>query len=68
MEKNKEDVNTHEISRMHDVLFPLMYRIAYFRRQMTITISGLKTNVLHQLGYAEIAQSATAPVLGSAKC
>ncbi|MHA3052289.1 hypothetical protein [Acinetobacter sp. ANC 4640] len=53
---------------MHDVLFPRMYRIAYFRRQMTITISGLKTNVLHQLGYAEIAQSATAPVLGSAKC
>ncbi|MCG2573885.1 FAD-dependent monooxygenase [Acinetobacter sp. ME22] len=55
-------------SRMRDVLFPLMYRIPYFRRQMAITISGLKTNALQQLDYTEIAQSNVTSTFQTEKC
>ena len=41
---------------LRDTLFPLMYRIPYFRKQMAITISGFKTTPLQQLQYHHVAR------------
>lgn len=44
---------------LRNMLFSWMYRIPYFRKEMAITISGLKTNLLQQIHYDEIAQNRT---------
>ncbi|MCY1432616.1 hypothetical protein D9M71_486190 [compost metagenome] len=33
-----------------------MYQIPYFRKEMAITVSGLKTGLFQQLDYQKIAQ------------
>ena len=40
---------------IRDLTFPWMYQIPYFRKEMAITISGLKTGMLQQLDYQQIA-------------
>lgn len=40
-----------------DVSFYWMYQIPYLRKQMALTISGLKSSPLQHMNYAEIAQS-----------
>ena len=40
---------------LRDLVFPWMYQIPYFRKEMAITISGLKTGMLQQLDYQQIA-------------
>lgn len=42
---------------LRDITFTWMYRIPYFRKEMAITISGLKTGMFTQLNFAEIATS-----------
>ncbi|QSB55450.1 FAD-dependent monooxygenase [Acinetobacter calcoaceticus] len=41
---------------LRDLVFPWMYQIPYFRKEMAITISGLKTGPFQQLDYQKIAQ------------
>lgn len=43
--------------KLRDLVFPWMYRIPYFRKEMAITISGLKTTPFSQRSYQDIAQS-----------
>ena len=40
---------------LRDVAFTWMYRVPYLRREMAVTISGLKTGMLSQMQYAQIA-------------
>ena len=40
---------------LRDLTFQWMYQIPYFRKEMAITISGLKTGMLQQLDYQQIA-------------
>ena len=40
---------------LRDLVFPWMYQI-YFRKEMAITISGLKTGPFQQLDYDQVAQ------------
>ena len=40
---------------LRDLTFPWMYQIPYFRKEMAITISGLKTGMFQQLDYQQIA-------------
>lgn len=42
--------------RIRDLTFPWMYQIPYFRKEMAITISGLKTGMFQQIQYDEIAK------------
>jgi 2-polyprenyl-6-methoxyphenol hydroxylase-like FAD-dependent oxidoreductase len=48
--------HAHSAGYFRDLCFPLMNRIPYIQRQMALTISGLKTNALRQLSYADIAK------------
>lgn len=41
---------------LRDLVFPWMYQIPYFRKEMAITVSGLKTGLFQQLDYQKIAQ------------
>lgn len=41
---------------LRNIMFSWMYRVPYLRKEMAITISGLKTNMLQQIDYAEIAR------------
>ncbi|EPG35594.1 FAD-dependent oxidoreductase [Acinetobacter colistiniresistens] len=41
---------------IRDLTFPWMYQIPYFRKEMAITISGLKTGLFQQLDYQQVAQ------------
>jgi len=41
---------------VRDLVFPWMYQIPYFRKEMAITVSGLKTGPFQQLDYQKIAQ------------
>lgn len=41
---------------VRDLIFPWMYQIPYFRKEMAITVSGLKTGLFQQLDYQKIAQ------------
>jgi len=41
---------------LRDLVFPWMYQIPYFRKEMAITISGLKTGPFQQLDYDRVAQ------------
>lgn len=41
---------------VRDFSFYWIYQIPYLRKQMAITISGLKTNPLHHLDYSDVAQ------------
>ncbi|ENU22583.1 hypothetical protein F993_03039 [Acinetobacter proteolyticus] len=43
---------------LRDLIFPWMYQIPYFRKEMAITISGLKTGLFQQLDYQHVAQYA----------
>ncbi|WP_436898916.1 FAD-dependent oxidoreductase [Acinetobacter gyllenbergii] len=43
---------------IRDLTFPWMYQIPYFRKEMAITISGLKTGLFQQLDYQHVAQYA----------
>ncbi|MCH7335457.1 NAD(P)/FAD-dependent oxidoreductase [Acinetobacter sp. NIPH 2699] len=43
---------------LRDLTFPWMYQIPYFRKEMAITISGLKTSLFQQLDYQQVAQYA----------
>ena len=40
---------------IRDLTFPWMYQIPYFRKEMAITISGLKTGMFEQMSYQQIA-------------
>lgn len=40
---------------LRDLTFPWMYQIPYFRKEMAITISGLKTGMFQHMSYQEIA-------------
>lgn len=44
-------------SKLRDLLFPWMYRIPYLKKEMALTISGLKTGTFSHINYQEIAQS-----------
>lgn len=39
-----------------DLSFPWMYRIPYFRKEMALTVSGLKSGMFSQMKYEDIAQ------------
>lgn len=41
---------------IRDLTFPWMYQIPYFRKEMAITISGLKKVPLQQMSYQQIAE------------
>lgn len=41
---------------LRDLVFPWMYQVPYFRKEMAITVSGLKTGLFQQLDYQKIAQ------------
>lgn len=41
---------------IRDLTFPWMYQIPYFRKEMAVTISGLKTNMFQQMSYRQIAE------------
>ena len=41
---------------LRDLVFPWMYQIPYFRKEMAITISGLKTGPFRHLEYDQVAQ------------
>lgn len=41
---------------IRDLTFPWMYQIPYFRKEMAVTISGLKTNMFQQMSYLQIAE------------
>ncbi|USA46234.1 FAD-dependent monooxygenase [Acinetobacter sp. C26M] len=43
---------------LRDLTFPWMYQIPYLRKEMAITISGLKTGLFQQLDYQQVAQYA----------
>ncbi|WP_087543024.1 FAD-dependent oxidoreductase [Acinetobacter sp. WCHA29] len=40
---------------IRDLTFPWMYQIPYFRKEMAITISGLKKGMFEQMSYQQIA-------------
>ncbi|KXZ71768.1 FAD-dependent oxidoreductase [Acinetobacter venetianus] len=40
---------------LRDLVFLWLYQIPYFRKEMAITISGLKTGMLQQMSYQQIA-------------
>ncbi|EXB25111.1 FAD binding domain protein [Acinetobacter baumannii 1437282] len=40
---------------IRDLTFPWLYQIPYFRKEMAITISGLKTGLFQQLDYQQVA-------------
>ena len=42
---------------LRDMTFSWMYQIPYFRKEMAITVSGLKTGMFSQMKYDSIAQS-----------
>ncbi|RZF52994.1 FAD-dependent monooxygenase [Acinetobacter halotolerans] len=42
-------------SGLRDLTFPWMYQIPYFRKEMAMTISGLKTGLFQQMSYQQIA-------------
>lgn len=42
---------------LRDLSFSWMYRIPYLRKEMALTVSGLKSGMLTQMKYADIAQS-----------
>ena len=42
---------------LRDLTFPWMYQIPYFRKEMAMTISGLKMGLFQQIQYDEIAKS-----------
>lgn len=41
---------------LRDLTFAWMYQIPYFRKEMALTVSGLKLSIFHQMNYADIAQ------------
>jgi len=41
---------------LRDLVFPWMYQIPYFRKEMAITVSGLKTAPFQQIDYDQVAQ------------
>ncbi|MBJ9703200.1 FAD-dependent oxidoreductase [Acinetobacter calcoaceticus] len=41
---------------LRDLIFPWMYQIPYFRKEMAITVSGLKTGLFQKFDYQKIAQ------------
>lgn len=45
---------------LRDLSFSWMYRIPYFRKEMAITVSGLKSGMFTQMKYEDIAQSSLA--------
>ena len=49
---------------LRDFSFRAMYQLPFFRKEMAITISGLKTGAFGQMNYAEIARKhvATVPI------
>lgn len=52
---------------LRDLSFPWMYQIPYFRKEMAITISGLKTGMFQQMRYQEIAHSSSSTNTGISK-
>ena len=40
---------------IRDLSFPWMYRIPYFRKEMALTVSGLKTGMFSQMQYEDVA-------------
>ena len=42
---------------LRDLSFAWMYKIPYFRKQMALTVSGLKSGMLTQMQYEDIARS-----------
>ena len=42
---------------LRDLSFSWMYRIPYFRKEMAITVSGLKSGMLSQMRYEDIAKN-----------
>ena len=50
-----------------DISFNAMYQIPYFRKEMAITISGLKANMLQGMDYAQIAKPSINVKTDSAK-
>ncbi|MFW2094739.1 FAD-dependent oxidoreductase [Acinetobacter sp. ULE_I057] len=42
---------------LRDLSFSWMYRIPYFRKEMAITVSGLKSGIFSQMKYEDIARS-----------
>ena len=42
---------------LRDLSFAWMYRIPYFRKEMALTVSGLKSGMLSQMKYEDIASS-----------
>lgn len=47
---------------LRDLSFNWMYRIPYFRKEMALTISGLKSGMLSQMKYADIAKNSESEV------
>jgi len=45
---------------LRDLSFSWMYRIPYFRKEMAITVSGLKSGMFSQMKYEDIARSSLA--------
>lgn len=43
---------------LRNFMFTWLYRVPYFRKEMALTISGLKTNVFSHLDYQAIAKNA----------
>ncbi|MFV5261993.1 FAD-dependent oxidoreductase [Acinetobacter courvalinii] len=43
---------------IRDLTFPWLYQIPYFRKEMALTISGLKTGLFQQLDYQQVAHYA----------
>ena len=41
---------------LRDLSFAWMYRIPYFRKEMAVTISGLKLGMFSQMNYRDIAK------------
>ena len=70
MEENMADLNhapSEELMHLYqsdhwwagsirDLTFPWMYQIPYFRKEMAMTISGLKTGMFEQMSYQQVAQ------------
>lgn len=42
---------------LRDLSFSWMYQIPYFRKEMALTVSGLKSGMFSQMNYADIVQS-----------
>lgn len=46
---------------LRDLSFSWMYQIPYFRKEMALTVSGLKSGIFSQMNYADIASNQILP-------